>query len=116
MFRNIGYEKRYTINGAQMKVQEITQKYIDQAHLTQDKFADAMNASLRNTGVSRVSVSNWLNGKYEPMTDFLLLVMMVYSDWRMEWAIDCLCAKLPEVFARNQHGALTTLKSALIQA
>ena len=100
----------------QMKIQEITQKYIEQAHLTQEKFADAMNASLRNTNVSRVSVSNWLNGRYEPETDFLLVVMMVYSDWRMEWAIQCLCAKLPEVFEMDANGALTTLKTAVIQA
>lgn len=99
-----------------MYIQEITQKYIDQAGMTQTQFADALNFSLRNTGVSRVSVSNWLNGKYEPETDFLLLVMMVYSDWRMQWAIDCLCAKLPEVFERDSHGALITLKPAAIQA
>ncbi len=99
-----------------MNVQEITQKYIDQTDLTQEKFADALNFSLRNTGVSRVSVSNWLNGKHEPETDFLLIVMMVYSDWRMEWAMRCLCAKLPEVFALDERGALTTLKRAVIQA
>lgn len=99
-----------------MKVSEITQKYVDQTGLTQDKFADALNFSLRNTGVSRVSVSNWLNDKHEPETDFLLLVMMVYSDWRMEWAIRCLCAKLPEVFEIDPNGALTTLKRAVIQA
>ncbi len=99
-----------------MNVQEITQKYIDQTDLTQEKFADALNFSLRNTGVSRVSVSNWLNGKHEPETDFLLIVMMVYSDWRMDWAMRCLCAKLPEVFALDERGALTTLKRAVIQA
>lgn len=99
-----------------MNVQEITQKYIDQTDLTQEKFADALNISLRNTGVSRVSVSNWLNGKHEPETDFLLIVMMVYSDWRMDWAMRCLCAKLPEVFALDERGALTTLKRAVIQA
>ena len=99
-----------------MKVQEITQKFIEQASLTQEKFAEALNASLRNTGVSRVSVSNWLNGKYEPETDFLLVVMIVYSDWRMEWAIRSLCAKLPEVFMIDDQGALTTLKRAVILA
>lgn len=99
-----------------MNVQEITQKYIDQTDLTQEKFADALNFSLRNTGVSRVSVSNWLNGKHEPETDFLLIVMMVYSDWRMDWAMRCLCAKLPEVFALDERGTLTTLKRAVIQA
>ena len=99
-----------------MKVNEITQKFIEQGEMTQEKFAEALNFSLRNTGVSRVSVSNWLNGKYEPTTDFLLIVMMVYNDWRMEWAIRCLCAKLPEVFAVDEHGVLTTLKRAVIQA
>lgn len=99
-----------------MNIQEITQKYIEQAQMTQEKFAEALNFSLRNTNVSRVSVSNWLNGKYEPETDFLLVVMIVYSDWRMEWAIRCLCAKLPEVFDVDEQGTLTTLKRAVIQA
>jgi len=79
-------------------VQKIVREYMEIGNLTQIKFADALNESLINTNVSRVSVSNWLNGKYEPETDLLLVLLCVYSDWRMRFAVDALTAKLPEVF------------------
>ena len=95
-----------------MKISEIVKKYMEERGLKQEAFVAELNKSLRNTGLSRVSISNWLNERNEPDTDFLLLVMMVYSDWRMEFAIDCLCAKLPEVFVRDERGALMTLKQS----
>jgi len=93
-------------------ISEVVKKYMTENNLTQEAFVGKLNQSLVNTNVSRASVSHWLNNKYEPETDFLLLVMMVYSDWRMDFAIDCLCAKLPEVFVRDERGALTTLKQS----
>jgi len=95
-----------------VKISEIVKKYMEERGLKQEAFVAELNKSLRNTGLSRVSISNWLNERNEPDTDFLLLVMMVYSDWRMEFAIDCLCAKLPEVFVRDERGALMTLKQS----
>ncbi len=79
-------------------VQAVVRKYMDASQLTQDRFAEALNESLINTNVSRVSVSHWRNGKYEPETDLLLILLCVYNDWRMRFAVDCLTAKLPEVF------------------
>lgn len=79
-------------------VQSVVRKYLNSLNLTQDKFAEALNESLVNTNISRVSVSYWFNGKNEPETDFLLILLCVYSDWRMKFAVDCLMAKLPEVF------------------
>jgi hypothetical protein len=43
-------------------------------------------------------VTNWCSGKTSPSTDFLLICAVVYTDYRRAWAIDCLKAKLPEVF------------------
>jgi transcriptional regulator with XRE-family HTH domain len=79
-------------------VQGVVRRYMEAGTMTQEKFADALNESLINTNVSRVSVSNWLNGKYEPETDLLLVLLCVYGDWRMRFAVDALMAKLPEVF------------------
>lgn len=81
-----------------MNIGEITREYLQRLGLTQEWFAAALNASLVNTHVTRVSVSNWLNGKYEPETDFLLSCLVAYNDWRKAWAADCLAAKLPHVF------------------
>jgi DNA-binding XRE family transcriptional regulator len=97
-----------------VKVENVVKKYRQARTMTQEQFSDALSHSLVNTGLSRVAVTNWESGKSEPGTDFLLMVMMVYSDWRMEFAIDCLCAKLPEVFVRDERGALTTLKSTVL--
>ena len=85
-------------NLTEKPVQTIVRQYMKEIGLTQDKFAEAINEKLINTSVSRVSVSNWLNGKYEPETDLLLILLVVYSDWRKQFAVDCLMAKLPEVF------------------
>ena len=106
--RNIGYEK-YTVTERRMTekkyvdlkekpVQSVVRRYMEAGKFTQDGFADALNESLINTNISRVSVSNWSNGKYEPETDLLLVLLCVYGDWRMRFAVDALMAKLPEVF------------------
>jgi len=79
-------------------VQAVVRQYMTATGLRQDKFAEALNECLAKTNISRVSVSNWLNGRYEPETDFLLVLLCIYGDWRMRFAVDCLIAKLPEVF------------------
>jgi transcriptional regulator with XRE-family HTH domain len=81
-----------------MTVKNVMKAYMDAYELTQKKFADAVTASLVNTDISRVSVTNWCNGKSSPSTDFLLVCAVAYEDWRRAWAMDCLKAKLPEVF------------------
>jgi len=90
-------DKRY-VDLKDKPVQGVVRRYMETGAMTQEKFADALNESLINTNVTRVSVSNWLNGKYEPKTDLLLVLLCVYGDWRMRFAVDALMAKLPEVF------------------
>jgi transcriptional regulator with XRE-family HTH domain len=90
-------EKKY-IDLKEKPVQSVVRRFMEAGSLTQDKFAEALNESLINTNISRVSVSNWLNGKYEPETDLLLVLLCVYGDWRMRFAVEALTAKLPEVF------------------
>lgn len=80
------------------KIEDVMKTYMDGYSLTQQKFAEEVTASLVNTEISRVSVTNWCNGKSSPSTDFLLLCAVVYEDWRRAWAMDCLKVKLPEIF------------------
>jgi len=80
------------------KVNEVMKQYLESYDLTQEKFAAQITASLVNTNISRVSVTNWCNSKSSPSTDFLLICAVVYEDWRRSWAMSCLKAKLPEVF------------------
>jgi len=79
-------------------VKDLMKAYMDSYSLTQQKFADGLTESLVNTNISRVSVTNWCNGKSSPSTDFLLVCAVAYDDWRRSWAMSCLKAKLPEVF------------------
>ena len=80
------------------KVNEVMKAYMDSYNLTQEKFASQITASLKNTNISRVSVTNWCNSKSSPSTDFLLVCAVTYEDWRRSWAMSCLKVKLPEVF------------------
>ena len=81
-----------------LKIEDVMKAYMDSYSLTQEKFASQLTASLVNTNISRVSVTNWCNGKSSPSTDFLLVCAVAYEDWRRSWAMSCLKAKLPEVF------------------
>lgn len=86
------------MDNKEQKVADVMKAYMDRYSLTQQKFADGLTASLVNTNISRVSVTNWCNGKSSPSTDFLLVCAVAYDDWRRSWAMSCLKAKLPEVF------------------
>lgn len=81
-----------------LRIEDVMKAFMESYVLTQEKFADQITASLVNTEISRVSVTNWCNGKSSPSTDFLLLCAVVYTDWRKTWAVACLKVKLPEVF------------------
>lgn len=80
--------------------------------LTQEGMAQALSEKVRSNTLAqtRQAVSLWEQGKTEPLLEDLFWVLLIYSDWRMEFAIDAICAKMPELFVRDEHGALTVLK------
>jgi transcriptional regulator with XRE-family HTH domain len=82
-----------------LRIAEVVEEYLSSGGgMTHQQFADALTQSLVSTGISRVSVTNWANGKSEPSTDFLLQCVAAYGDWRRQFANDCLRIKLPETF------------------
>lgn len=68
--------------------------------LTYRAFADLITERMVNISISHPTIINWEKGCTEPSTDFLLICLVMHTDWRRQFAIDCLCAKLPEVFER----------------
>jgi len=60
-----------------MNTQQIVNKVFDEQGLTQGDFAEAL-------GVSRMTVYNWLGGKFRPTYSVLVRLQRQYpvSDWR----------------------------------
>jgi len=78
-----------------MAVTEVMEKFLEGQTLR--SFAEALTQSVRSN-LTHASIHNWRRGKQEPETDFLLQCLIAYSDWRQDWALEMLQAKLPEVF------------------
>lgn len=84
-------------------ISKIITEYRKRLDLTYRAFAEILTEHLVNTGISHTSVSYWEKGINDPSTDFLLTCLVVHEDWRRQFAIDCLCAKLPAVFERSDR-------------
>lgn len=79
--------------------QDVVSEYLKSTGLTVRAFSDVLTESLN--GITHSTIVNWKKGVSEPNTDFLLACYTAYSDWRRDFALDCLRAKLPEVFIDN---------------
>ena len=86
------------------KISEIVEMYQNKTGLTLRGFAEALNEKLVNTSVTYSSVGYWKSGNVEPATDLLTLCVMRYRDWRFDFALACLAAKLPEVWGVPDGG------------
>jgi hypothetical protein len=82
----------------------VTEEYRKREGLTYRAFADAITEHMVNVSISHPTIINWEKGCTEPPTDFLLLCLVIHQDWRRQFAIDALAAKLPEVFMRAGNG------------
>lgn len=79
----------------------VTSEYRERLGLTYRAFADALNEWMINLSISHVTIMNWEKGITDPNERFVLTCLVVYQDWRRQWAIDVLCSTLPEVFERE---------------
>jgi transcriptional regulator with XRE-family HTH domain len=87
---------------------KVIKQYREAANLSQESFAQELIAGFVNCNLTRQAVSLWEIGEAEPSTDFLLSMIAVYTDWRRQFATECLQAKLPEVF--EVQGGMLALK------
>jgi len=72
-----------------------------QRTVSQDEFGDMLVDGLVNVAISGTSVSAWENERYEPDSDLLWTLAVRHygtADWRLKFALQCLRAKLPDVF------------------
>jgi transcriptional regulator with XRE-family HTH domain len=90
-------EKKY-IDLKEKPIQSIVRRFMDKGGMTQEVFADKLNQNLINSSVSRPAVSYWLNGKNEPDMKLLFECLAIYSDWRAEFARDCLMSMWQDLF------------------
>jgi transcriptional regulator with XRE-family HTH domain len=96
----------------------VTGEYRKRLGMTYRAFSEALNEHLVNTSITHASVMNWEKGMTDPATDFLLSCLVVYDlgDWRTQFAIDALVAKLPAVFDRDEERKLLVLSTAASHA
>lgn len=92
----------------------VTAEYRRRLGLTYRSFAEALGEKMVNARVSHATVMNWEKGVTDPLTDFLLVCLVVYphGDWREQFSKDCLAAKLPEVFEWGKDEKLIILSAA----
>ena len=91
---------------------QIVRNYLEATGLTLRGFAEALTEKLMgddDTTLSHQSVMNWRDGKMEPSTDFLTLILLSYRDWRFDFALSCLGVKRPEVW--GQDGGIWEIKA-----
>lgn len=91
----------------QVQVKDVVKGYRQVHKMTLREFADALTCSVK-AEITFASISNWEKGSSIPSTDLLLQILIVHDDWRQGFALECLRAKLPEVFVDH---ALTLIRA-----
>lgn len=86
------------------QVQDVVIRYLEKTGLPLRKFADSLAQNIRDETLSHTAVLRWREGRSVPDTDFLLTCMLIYRDWRHDFALDCLAAKNPEFW--GPHGGV----------
>lgn len=91
-----------------MEINQITQNYRIKKNLSLRGFAEEINRSLINTGVTFTKVHRWETSNYEPPLDLLFECVATYRGterhWIAEWAVDNIVAMYPDLV---QSGVIT---------
>jgi len=79
---------------------QVTKSYRIAQRLSLRDFAEELNKNLVNTNVTYATVNRWEHedNYYEPDMRLLFECIATYSDWRAEWARDCLQSMFPDLF------------------
>ena len=82
------------------EIYQVVKHYRKVRNLSLRAFADAINMKLTNTSVTHQTVSLWEREQnyYEPDMRLLFECLATYSDWRAEWARDCLRSMWHDLF------------------
>lgn len=82
------------------EIYEVTKTYRKAQKLSLRNFAKEINKHLINTDVSYGTVNRWEDEQkpIEPDMRLLFECLATYSDWRAEWARDCLQSMWQDLF------------------
>jgi transcriptional regulator with XRE-family HTH domain len=73
-----------------MSVQDITRAMRQKQKLSQSGFGQALAEKVVGSTITRQAVIQWEQGKTRPDMRFLLAAVLLYEDWRQDWALACL--------------------------
>ena len=82
------------------EIYQVMKQYRKTKNLSLRSFADQINKNLVNTDVTHSTVARWEdeNRPAEPDMRLLFECLATYSDWRAEWARDCLRSMWHDLF------------------
>jgi transcriptional regulator with XRE-family HTH domain len=83
-------------------INKIVTKYRKEIDLTQEDFAESLCVKLPGVSLTKQAISNWERGAQTPDYMFLIAVLMAYNDWRYDFALECLAALRPSVWASTE--------------
>ncbi len=86
----------------------VPKKYRKIQNLSQENFGNVLCEEMADVSLTGQAISLWEREKEEPRLKFLFRVFRLYDDWRRDFAIDAIIAKMPDVFVRK-NGALTVV-------
>jgi transcriptional regulator with XRE-family HTH domain len=85
-------------------ISTIIKKYREEQELTQQGFADALIVAPGGS-LTKQQVSYWETGQQKPGYYFLLVITLLYDDWRRDMALECLAVLKPDLFAPEATNA-----------
>jgi hypothetical protein len=71
---------------------KITQAVRMKQKLSRQSFRLALAEKVAGSSLTRQRVAHWEQAKAHPDLRLLLAMVLLYEDWRQEWALDCLGA------------------------
>jgi hypothetical protein len=80
-------------------VAQITRSIRESQNLSLEAFGVALAEEFDDRSFTRQAVHGWEAERTIPDFQFLILASFKYNDWRRVWALDCLAALKPDVFA-----------------
>lgn len=101
-----------------MQTNQVVKEYREKQGLSLRGFAEAVNQKLINTGVTYATVSRWEDEKrpYEPDMRLLFECIATYSDWRAQFAVDCMRSMWPDLVGSGKIKFRLAHNPAAIQA
>jgi hypothetical protein len=87
-----------TKNNSESPIQMIIQEYRKDRRLSLRGFSNALVENVPNESISHQAVHYWEIGNQAPSFSLLLTLAFQTSDWRRNFALDCLAALRPESF------------------